>query len=177
MGRLFFSRASLAEGTVRKILEVLGLSCLAALFWMTYSALYGPARLPDRVPTHFDSAGQPNAWGSPVGILVLPAMGGALYLLMSVVTRFPDAFHYPVRVTTLNMARLQAITLGMIAWLKLELACLFAVLEWAFIQSARSGEGRLFPIILPGFIPIIFATIGWHMIAMFRARRNARNRW
>jgi hypothetical protein len=57
----------------------------------------------------------------------------------------------------------------MIAWLKLELACLFAVLQWAFIQSARSGEGRLFPMILPVSILVIFGTIGWHLVATFRA--------
>jgi uncharacterized membrane protein len=154
---------------MRKTLEFLGIIALATLFWMTWAALHGPNPLPDRVPTHFDAAGNPNAWGSPSAMVFFPAIAAGLYLLMSVVTLFPEAFHYPVRTTPANIARLQAITLGMIAWLKLELACLFAVLQWAFIQSARSGEGRLFPMILPVSILVIFGTIGWHLVATFRA--------
>jgi uncharacterized membrane protein len=159
---------------VRKLLEILSLSALALLLWMTYSALNGPNPLPDRVPTHFDAAGHANAWGSPSGMIIFPALAGGLYVLMSVVMRFPDAFHYPVRVTELNLGRLQAVTLDMIAWIKAELVCLFAVLQWAFVRSARSGDGRLFPMILPVFIVVIFGTIGWHLFGLFRAAGEGR---
>ncbi|HSZ16503.1 MAG TPA: DUF1648 domain-containing protein [Terracidiphilus sp.] len=154
---------------MRKTLEIFGLAALAVLVWMTWDALQGVNRLPDRVPTHFDASGTPNAWGSPAGMLLLPVLAAALYLVMSIVVRFPDAFHYPVRVTAQNIARLQTVTLNMVAWLKMELTCLFAVLQWAFIQAARSGNGHLFPMILPVFIVVIFGTIGWHLLGIVRA--------
>jgi uncharacterized membrane protein len=154
---------------MRKALEAVGLASLAALIWITYWALHGPDRLPDRVPTHFDAAGNPNAWGSPSAMIFLPVIACSLYFLMSVVTRFPDAFHYPVRTTPQNIVRLQALTLDMIAWLKVELALLFTVLQWAFIQSAHTGDGHLFPMILPVTIVVIFSTLGWHLIATVRA--------
>jgi uncharacterized membrane protein len=154
---------------MRKTLEIFGLAALAVLVWMTWDALQGVNRLPDRVPTHFDASGTPNAWGSPAGMLLLPVLAAALYLVMSIVVRFPDAFHYPVRVTAQNIARLQRVTLNMVAWLKMELTCLFAVLQWAFIQAARSGNGHLFPMILPVFIVVIFGTIGWHLLGIVRA--------
>ncbi|HUB30016.1 MAG TPA: DUF1648 domain-containing protein [Terracidiphilus sp.] len=159
---------------MRKTLEAAGLLALAILVWITWSALYGPNRLPDRVPTHFDAAGNPNAWGSPSGMLFMPVIAGLLYLLMSVVTRFPDSFHYPVRATSTNIARLQAVTVDMIAWLKVELACLFLTLQWAFVQSAHSGNGRVFPTILPVSIVVIFATIGWHLLALVRIAGRGR---
>jgi len=154
---------------MRKTLEIFGLAALAVLVWMTWDALQGVNRLPDRVPTHFDASGSPNAWGSPAGMLLLPVLAAALYLVMSIVVRFPDAFHYPVRVTAQNIARLQTVTLNMVAWLKMELTCLFAVLQWTFIQAARSGNGHLFPMILPVFIVVIFGTIGWHLLGIVRA--------
>jgi uncharacterized membrane protein len=157
---------------MRKILELLGIAALLILFWITWAALWGPHRLPDGVPTHFDAAGHPNAWGPPTGMIVLPLLATGLYLLMSIVSRFPGAFHYPVRATRLNLERLQATTLAMIAWLKCELVLLFTVLQGAYIQAARTGDGRLFPMILPVFIVAIFGTIGWHFIAMFRAARG-----
>jgi uncharacterized membrane protein len=157
---------------MRKTLECIGLLSLIVLFWMAWSALYGANPLPDRVATHFDAAGNANGWGSPQGLLLFPLMAAVLYLLMSLVTRFPAAFHYPVRVTPRTIAALQEVTLDMIAWLKAELACLFALLQWAFIQAARTGDGHLFPMILPFFIAAVFGTIGWHWIAMFRAARS-----
>jgi uncharacterized membrane protein len=152
-----------------KLLEVASLVGLAVLCWLTWIALYGPNRLPDHVPTHFDAAGNPNAWGSPSGMLLMPVIATALYLLMTVVARFPDAFHYPVRVSPGNIARLQTVTLSMVLWLKVELVCLFAVLQWTFIQSARTGDGHLFPMILPFFIVTVFGTIGWSIVALIRA--------
>ncbi len=160
---------------MRKTLELIGLLALVVLFWMAWSALYGANPLPDRVATHFDAAGNPNGWGSPKGLIFFPLLGGVLYLVLSLVTRFPAAFHYPVRVTPRTVARLQQVTLDMIAWLKAENVCLFAVLQWTFIQAARTGDGHLFPRILPFFIATIFATVGWHFIAMFRAARSAQD--
>lgn len=159
---------------MRKTLELAGLIALGLLAWITYASLYGPNRLPDRVPTHFDAAGNANAWGSPSGMVIMPVIAGGLYLFMTVVARFPSAFNYPVRVTPANLPRLQAIALNMIAWIKLELVCLFAVLQWVFVQSARSGEGHLFPRVLPVFLVVIFGTVALHIVALFRAASGTR---
>lgn len=158
---------------MRKSLEILGLIGLGLLVWLTWSALWGPQRLPARVPTHFDAAGNPNAWGSPTGMLLLPAIAIGVYLLMTVVAQFPEAFHYSVRTTAANLPRLQAVTLDMLAWIKAEIVCLFAVLQWAFVRSAQTGDGRLFPKILPVFLVLIFGTVAAHMIALMRAARDA----
>ncbi len=156
---------------MRKSLEAIGLGALALLAWITWSALNGPQRLPDRIPTHFDVAGNPNGWGSPAMLLLLPVVAVALYLTMTVVARFPSSFNYPVRVTPENRLRLQDLTLSMIAWLKTELACLFVCLQWFMIQAARSGEGRLSPLMMPGFLVVVFGTLGWYMVAAVRTAR------
>ena len=65
-------------------MEGVGLVLLAVLFWLTYSALNGPEKLPDRIPTHFDISGQPNGWG-PAGVLwFLPIVAAGIYLLLTV---------------------------------------------------------------------------------------------
>ncbi len=156
---------------MRKILNGVGIVVLLFLGWITWAALWGPNRLPDRVPIHFNAAGTPDGWGAPTGMILLPVLAGGLYLLLSVVARFPGAFHYPVRITAQNVQRLQEITLDMIAWLKVENSCLFAVLQWTFVRAARTHDGHLFPMILPFFIVAIFGTVGWHFVALFRAAR------
>jgi len=153
---------------MRKWLEAIGLGALALLVWITWSALNGSQRLPERIPTHFDAAGNANGWGSPAMLLLLPVVAVALYLAISVVSRFPASFNYPVRVAPEKRRRLEELTLDMIAWIKMELACLFATLQWWMIQAARSGEGRLPPLLMPGFLVVIFGTIGWHFVAVMR---------
>jgi len=154
---------------MRKTLEAVGWGALALLVWITYSALTGPQHLPERIPTHFDVAGNANGWGSPAMLMLLPVIATVLYLFMTVVSRFPAAFDYPVRVTRLNLPRLQNLTINVIAWIKTELACLFLALQWWMIQAARSGKGHLPPLLMPGFLVLIFATAGWHLVAVFRA--------
>jgi uncharacterized membrane protein len=156
---------------MRKYLEAISLIALAALVWVTWRALYGPVPLPERIPTHFDAAGNPNGWGPPSTLWLLPVMAAGLYLLITILAHFPNAFKYQVKITEENRARLQALTLQMIAWLKVELVCLFAGIQWFIIDSIRQGEGKLSPAIVPVFLAAVFATVVWHAVAIFRAAR------
>jgi uncharacterized membrane protein len=156
---------------MHRTLETIGMGALAVLFWFTYRALHGPDRLPDRIPTHFNLDGQPNGWGEPSALLLLPVVALAIYLSITLAARFPSAFNYPVRVTAENRPRLEALSLSMIAWLKVELVCLLTWIQWSIIESARHGQGSLSPALVPLSIVAIFGTIGWHIVAMVRAAR------
>lgn len=156
---------------MRKNLEAISLVALALLCWITGRALYGPQPLPGKIAIHFDLAGHPNGWGSPSTLLLLPGVAIALYLLLTLVSRLPSAFNYPVRVTAENRPRLQALSLSMIAWLKMEMICLFAWIQWTIVESAQQNRLTMAPTDVPLFILAIFATIGWHLVAMRRAAR------
>ncbi len=153
---------------MRRLLEGVALFAMAMLVWITYQAFAGPEPLPDRIPVHFDINGNANGWGSPAMLLLLPVIAVGLYIAMTVSSRFPMAFHYPVRVTQANLPRVQNLTLDLVTWIKTELACLFATLQWWMIQAARSGHGRLPPLLVPGFLVVIFATAGWYIVAVVR---------
>jgi uncharacterized membrane protein len=158
---------------MRKVLEAISLGALAVLFWITCRTIYGPERLPDRIPTHFDLAGRPNGWGSPTALLLLPVVAVAIYLGITLTSRFPSAFHYPVRVTPQNRPRLQALSLQMIVCLKTELMCLFAWIQWSIVEAVRNGSGSLSVALVPLSLVAVFATVGWHLVAMFRAANPA----
>jgi len=126
---------------MRKTIEVLGLMLLGYLTWITYWALNAPDRLPDRVPTHFDISGQPNAWGSPGILWILPAVGLGLYALMTALASIQfRSYNLPVRVTEVNLP---------------------------FIQR----KFRLSVAIVPGFMVAIFATAGIYLAAIMRGAR------
>jgi hypothetical protein len=154
---------------MRILLQAISLTALAILLWVTWSALYGPTHLTGRIPTHFGLDGQPNAWGDPKMLLMLPAVALCLYLLMTIASRFPSAFNYPVRVTAQNRPRLQRIALNMIAWLTAETVSLFATLQYFIVQAVRTQQNALPPWLMLMAIVVIFFTMAMHIAAMRRA--------
>ena len=56
---------------------------------------------------------------------MLPVIDAGVYLLMTAIVRFPEAFNYPVEVTEVKRAELERITIGMIGWMKAEMVWLF----------------------------------------------------
>jgi uncharacterized membrane protein len=158
---------------MRKTMEVLGLMVLGYLYWITYWALNGPDRLPDRIPTHFNISGQPNAWGSPGILWVLPAVGLGLYLLMTALASIQfRSYNLPVRVTETNLPFIQQKTSEVVAWTKTEMLCLFVYIQSAIIHGARVGEFRLSPAIVPVFMAVILTTVGWHLVLIIRRARS-----
>jgi uncharacterized membrane protein len=154
---------------MRKILEALALAAVVWLVYLAVGAFYGPARLPARVPTHFGVNGRPDAWGPAAALLFFPVIGIALYLLINWVARHPSVFNFPVRVTPVNRPRLEALALDMIAWLKAELAWLFAALEGFALHAARHTGAGIPVALMPVALVCIFAVIAWYVAAMFRA--------
>jgi uncharacterized membrane protein len=158
---------------MRKTMEAVCLGLLAVLFWISYWALNGPESLPDRIPTHFNIAGQPNAWGSRDFLWFLPCVAAGLYLLLTVLgnIRF-RRFNLPVRVTEANLPFIQLQTIIMVAWIKCEILCLMTYLQWSIVQSTRNGTFRLSPLLIPVFLVAIFSTVGWRLTTMIRGAKE-----
>lgn len=157
---------------MRKTMEAVCLGMLAVLFWMTYAALNGPERLPDRIPTHFDISGHPNAWGSPGFLWFLPAVAAGIYLLLTALgaIRF-RRYNLPVAVTPANLPFIQEQTSLMVVWIKCEMLCLFAYLQWSIIEAARKNEFRLSPLMIPAFMAVVFSTAAWRLTTMIRGAK------
>jgi uncharacterized membrane protein len=156
---------------MRKNLEVISLGALALTFWMTWQAFHGPHPMPAQIPTHFNAVGNADGWGSPATLLMLPVVAAVIYLTITLISLFPRTFNYPVAVTEENRARLEALTLEMITWLKAELVCFFAWIQWFILRIIQQGHGRLSPAILVVFLAAFVATLAWYMAAIFRAAR------
>ena len=157
---------------MRKTLEAVSLGLAAVLYWITNAALHGAEPLPDRIPTHFDISGQPNAWGTPGFLWFLPVVAAGLYVLLTVLgsIRF-RRYNLPVAVTEANLPFIQEQTILMVAWIKCEMLCLFAYLQWSIIEAARSNQFRLSPLLIPVSLAVIFSTVGWRMAVMIRGAR------
>jgi uncharacterized membrane protein len=142
--------------------------------WITIDATFGPHRLPERIPIHFGLNGQPNGWGSPASLMLplFPAIALGVFLLMSFIAHHPELFNYPVQVTDENRQRLQAVTQNLLAWMRMEMVCLFATVQWLIISSARhplGGSPAWMGAPIVAWIVVIFATVILNVTALYRA--------
>ena len=158
---------------MRKLLETVSLAGLAVMAWITYAALHGPEPLPDRIPMHFDAAGNANGWGPPSSLSLLPVVAAALYLLITVISLLPTGIECAVKLTVESRERMQALIRQMLAWFKVELVGLFLLIQWLILTGIREGTNKI-PAIRPQFFLILFlGTMGWYFVAVFRAMRRA----
>ena len=160
---------------MRKSLEAVTLAFLTFLIQITWQAFHGVDPLPDKVPTHFDAAGNANAWGPPGTLWILPVIAVVLYLLVTVISLVPTGVKKAARLSPESKARLDALTKQMITWLKLELVCLFACLQWFILKAVREGSGGISRAVMPVFLFAVFVNVAWHLAAIFRSIRTASN--
>jgi len=150
---------------MRRTLELVGMGMLAVLYWITWAAVSGPGRLPDRIPTHFNRAGIPNAWGPPSTLWLLPVIASGIYVLITAIAAVPvTRVNLPVRVTETNLGFIQEQTRNMIGWIKVEMIGLFLYIQWTIIQAARDSQIRISPLLIPGLLVCVMGTVGAYLV-------------
>lgn len=143
-----------------QVLEVLSAIPLLVLIFMVIQTW---KILPESLPTHFGPSGTPDAWGSKESILLLPGLSLVLYLLLTVLSRYPHIYNYPCRITEENAPVQYRMARIFMRVLKLEIIAMFTYIEWATIQVALGKAGGLGVWFLPASIIPIFGTIGVYL--------------
>ncbi len=156
---------------MRRLLGVVGIAILGLLFLMTAIAVFGRDPLPERIPTHFDLSGHADGWSSSTSIVFLPFFALVLYLLITIVARYPAFNHYPVEVTHENRSRLESLALGMMAWLKVEMAGIFLCIQITLIHAANHPEQTASLFGLWIMLGTVIATVFYFIVAMVLAGR------
>jgi hypothetical protein len=160
---------------MHKTLEAISLATFVFQAWITGSALYGAHRLSEKIPIHFDMASHVDGWGSPATLLIFPAITVPFYLLFTLAKkRLLEATSYPVEVTDENRGRLEALYLDLLTWIKAEVVCLFAWIQWDVIAAARLQQLQLSAVALVGGpLVVLLTTVIWYNLAMRRAGRSS----
>lgn len=154
--------------TTDKTIEFIGwLSIVAVWFWTINS--YN--NLPETIPTHFNGAGQADGFGGKGSILALPIIATILFIGMTILNNFPEAFNYPVSITQENALRQYTSATRMIRYLKLIIVIVFGLLVFKTINTANGqpvGTGFWF---LPLILGLIFIPVFYFLIKSLRAKQ------
>ena len=142
---------------------------ILGLIYAISSAVYAITILPEIIPAQYGINGKPDGWGSRNGVFLFPGVSVIIYLMFTILSRFPHIYKYPVKITKENAGCQYLIGRHIIRWLKTEFIWVFAYVQTTFIKAAQSPNPRIgiaAPLI---FILAAYATTIWYM------RKSTRN--
>jgi uncharacterized membrane protein len=150
-------RVKMKMNFMEHLLEIISIS---GLFTAGYFLIQYWPELPATIPSHFDFNGEVDAWSNKSSLYMLLGMNVFLYLLMTIIRRFPHTFNYPVKITEKNAKKQYQLATLYLAVLKAELVWLFVYLQWQIIQVALGSNSALGPwfltvVILSLTVPLI----------------------
>lgn len=138
------------------LLVLLGTAVFLVLYWKD---------IPQKVPMHFNAAGEIDRWGSKAELLILPVIAWLLYLLMTVVEQFPGAWNTGVKVTEENRERVYALLGHMLSTLKFLIMVMFV---WITLWCALAKPLSVW--FLPVVLGAVFGDMIYWLVRVFRAR-------
>lgn len=120
----------------QKILEVVTMVLL--LCQIVYVAVRY-SKIADKIPTHFDFAGNPDSWGSKSTVFILLGMTIFLYAIMTVCMFFPKIWNVPVKVTEENRRRIFNYVANMVLLIKLIIVGCFFYMTFCSMEGIALG--------------------------------------
>lgn len=126
--------------------------------------------LPDKIPAHFNAAGSVDSYGSRATLWLLPGIGFALWLIMTILARFPYIFNYPVNISSDNAEIQYRLSTRMMRVLKTVILIMFSFISYRTIKIATGNSEGLGVVFLPLFLMITFGVITIYMIKVFKNR-------
>jgi uncharacterized membrane protein len=128
------------------------------------------ASLPATVPVHFNFAGQVDRWGGRNVLFSTSAVMLALYIGLSILQRFPHIYNYPFGLTPENVHRQYQVARQLLIFIKTEVVCVFAFIQWQTVSVARGRGETLGVWFLPVMMFVLFGTIAYYFVQASKAK-------
>lgn len=148
-------------------LEIISLILMIVLFATTIIT-WGSA--PDTIPTHFNSAGVVDGYGSKGMIFFMPIIMIGLYAMITLLSNYPEAYNYAVEITTSNKEKQYKMATVFMRLLKLELIGTFTYIQIATLRIINAGGGKMSAAFLPISLLILFGTVGVYIYKSARTK-------
>ncbi len=127
--------------------------------------------LPERMPSHYNAAGEPDKWRSKDTVWILPIVGANLYILMTALSRVAAAGKVRLNVPPgIDAAspEVQAEARHLLTAIKMCITATFAFITWSRVSAPEQGLGRAF---LPVMLVVPLGVMGVYLLRMRRLGR------
>lgn len=123
------------------------LACLLALVLLLAYLFFFWDTLPEKLPMHYNFAGEVDRWGGRGELLLLPIIAGVLYIGMTVLEKFPAIWNTGVRVTEQNSDAVYREVKNLLVLMKLAVVLTFSLLT-VVSSIAKPLPGWFMPVVL-----------------------------
>ena len=155
--------------TLDWVIEFIGLFFLIILIALP---LIFSGQLPERIPTHFNIAGEPDGYGSKMTLWILPITAAIMYIGMTILEAFPYIYNYPVEITPENAVSQYTLGTRLIRILKTVIAILFSFLSYKTINTGLGTTAGLGKVFLPVFLLITFGIVIIYVVRSLNSKHG-----
>jgi len=141
-------------------LEIIGAAILISLFIFLVKSW---SSIPERIPGHYNAAGVVDRWGNKNEILMLPIIGGIVYLGLTMITFFPEIWNVPMPQSQENKEAVYKCMKTMLISLKIEIIAMFFYITFHSVNAMDLPRAFL-PIVLI----IIFGSLTYFIVRSYR---------
>ena len=152
---------------VKRFLELVS---LAGIFYIVYVLLQNWDSIPQRIPSHFGFDGRPDAYTGKSSILLLPVVGFIIYLVITILGRYPHLFSYLWKITPENAYRQYQLAGTMLAAMKAEVIWIFNYIVLSTIKISLGKSDSLSPLFLPILLVVIFGPICLYLYVSYKEK-------
>ncbi|MBD3401750.1 DUF1648 domain-containing protein [candidate division GN15 bacterium] len=132
-----------------KWLEAISAAGMLGPIWIV---AHSWGHLPERIPRHYNFAGEVDAYGGKELLLVLIAIHLSMWLGLTILSRYPHIYNYPLQITEQNAARQYRLARQLLIFVK-------TVVTWLFMgiigHIVLTGLGHLYPLWPVIVIPLL----------------------
>lgn len=148
-----------------RLMEILATGMLLALWVITIS---GYTRLPERIPSHFNAAGEADRFDHKATIFILPIVASFIFFGMTLLNRFPHMFNYPATITEQNAESMYRSATRLIRILKLVIVVVFLSIVLMVYKAVWDGSETIGPWFLPAMLVLIMGPTIFFIVKMMR---------
>lgn len=142
------------------ILEFITATSLSLMLGMV---LFSWSSIPDIVPRHFSITGEIDAWGNK-NFLHLPLTPAVIiYILLSVLSRFPHIYNYPFNITAKNAESQYKNARTLLITVKAETVLILNYIQWTIISKTKA-------LFFPAFIFVLLGTILYFIYRAYKLK-------
>jgi len=149
---------------IAEIAGLVGILSMWIVFIVTYSGL------PDLIPINYNFSGQAYNFGEKSVIIKVPVIATVLFVGMTILSRFPRIFNYPVIITENNAFFQYSNMVRMVRCLKLSLVLIFLFVVLQPVLYTGENIGIWFTFLLLAMCLIPLALVIYFMLKSFKYR-------
>jgi len=141
------------------------LFCIGLLIGVVIYLVLNWNNIPEKIPAHYGFEGNVDRWGNKIELIFLPIVSWIIFIVLTVIAKFPKTWNTGVKITEENQERVYRVIRNMLETLKLLIVSVFTYIT----VDSSIGEGTKLKFIWV-FMFLFFASIVFFIIKLVKAK-------